>query len=111
VFAQIHAANGLVSLAHPRLSKVDDRIPGYAEVGLDALEVYHSKQDAETSARYLALARSLGLLVTGGSDFHADDEHGGGSPGAVTLPREDYERLRVRRAASRATASGASISS
>jgi predicted metal-dependent phosphoesterase TrpH len=111
VFAEIHAANGLASLAHPLLSKVDDRIPEYASAGLDALEVYHSKHDEHTTARYLALARSLGLLVTGGSDFHADEEHGGGGPGAVTLPREDYERLCQRRAASRATASGSSISS
>jgi predicted metal-dependent phosphoesterase TrpH len=111
VFDQIHKAGGLVSLAHPLLSKVDDRIPGYVDAGLDALEVYHSDHDAEATARYLALARSLGVLVTGGSDFHADEEHGGGGPGSVTLPPADYERLTARHAASRATASGSLTSS
>jgi predicted metal-dependent phosphoesterase TrpH len=111
VFDQIHKAGGLVSLAHPLLSKVDDRIPGYVEAGLDALEVYHSDHDAEATARYLALARSLGVLVTGGSDFHADEEHGGGGPGSVTLPEADYERLTARHAANRATASGSLTSS
>jgi predicted metal-dependent phosphoesterase TrpH len=115
VFAEIHAARGLASLAHPVLSQVDDRIPAYAEAGLDALEAYHSRHDQATSSRYRALAQSLGLLVTGGSDFHGSEAHGGGAPGSVFLPGEEYERLRARynerSAASRATASGSSTSS
>ena len=111
VFARIHAAGGLAALAHPALLKHDDWIAGYIAAGLDAIEVYHSDHDAEATARYLAMARQHGLLVTGGSDFHADDTHGGGEPGKVTLPRADYERLLGARAARRATASGASTSS
>ena len=41
------------------------------DAGLDAIEVYHSDHDEPATARYAALARELGLLVTGGSDFHA----------------------------------------
>lgn len=110
VIHRIHEAGGVVSLAHPGLLKHDDWIPGYAQAGLDALEAYHSDHDSAATAHYLALAHSLGLAVTGGSDYHADDAHGGGGPGKVSLPRADYDRL-VARAATRATASGPATSS
>lgn len=111
VFGCIHDAGGIASLAHPVLLKHDDWIPTYVDAGLTAIEVYHSDHDAAATARYLALARQYGLLVTGGSDFHAEDAHGGGEPGKVSLPREDYDRLVAARATSRATASGSSTSS
>ena len=37
-------------------------------------------------------AASLGLLMTGGSDFHGDPAHGM-RPGTVTLPAAEWERL------------------
>lgn len=111
VFRCIQRAGGLASLAHPALLKHDEWIPAYIDAGLDAIEVYHSDHDEAATARYLALARTRHLLVTGGSDFHAADEHGGGEPGRVALPRADYERLLEARATRRATASGAPASS
>jgi 3',5'-nucleoside bisphosphate phosphatase len=111
VFGRIHEAGGLASLAHPILTDRDDRIPGYVAAGMDAIEVYHSDHDAAATARYLAIARRFNLAITGGSDYHADDEHGGGGPGSVSLPAADYARLCDLRAAKRATASGASTSS
>lgn len=92
VIAVIHGAGGVASLAHPGLMRLDDRIPALVEAGLDAIEVYHPDHDAEMTSRYAALARRLGLLVTGGSDFHGDPAHGG-SPGMVTLPAEEWARL------------------
>jgi predicted metal-dependent phosphoesterase TrpH len=111
VFGHIHAAGGIASLAHPILTDRDDRIPGYVDAGLDAIEVYHSDHDAAATQRYLTIARRFNLAITGGSDYHADDEHGGGGPGSVTLPADDYARLVGLRAARRATASGPSTSS
>lgn len=111
VIALIHDAGGLASLAHPVLLERDEWIPGYVRAGLDALEAFHRDHDAATTARYLTLADSHGLLVTGGSDYHADSAYGGGGPGKVTLPAKEYQRLRGARAARRATASGASTSS
>ena len=110
VFARIHEAGGVSSLAHPVLTGHDEWIPAFAREGLDALEVYHSDHDAEATRRYLGLARELTLAVTGGSDFHGDPSHGPVRPGAVSLPEEDYDRL-VRLAASRARQSGESVSS
>ena len=97
VVAQIHEAGGLASLAHPGLLKHDDWIPELAAGGLDAIEVYHSEHDASMTATYLSFAKRLGLGITGGSDYHADDGHGGVELGAVALPREDFDDLSRRR--------------
>jgi predicted metal-dependent phosphoesterase TrpH len=92
VIARIHDAGGIASLAHPVLIGDDEVIPKLAAAGLDALEAYHSDHDRAATARYLARARELGLLVTGGSDFHGDAGHGG-APGSASLPREEFARL------------------
>jgi predicted metal-dependent phosphoesterase TrpH len=91
--AVIRAAGGIASLAHPGQSGVDERINTYIESGLDAVEVFHPDHDAAATARYRTLASDLKLLVTGGSDFHGDPSHGW-EPGAVTLPRDEWLRLR-----------------
>jgi predicted metal-dependent phosphoesterase TrpH len=96
VIGIIHEAGGLASLAHPGVSRRDDLVPALVAAGLDALEARHSDHDAETEARYRALARDLGILVTGGSDFHgADAGHRVSAIGQVTLPREDFEALLI----------------
>ena len=96
VVAEIHRAGGLASLAHPGRTNIDARIPALAHAGLDAIEVYHSDHDAEAVARYRAMARDLGLLMTGGSDFHGDPGHGV-RPGTATLPDEEWQRLHAAR--------------
>lgn len=96
VFAHVHEAGGLASLAHPVLNKHDDWIQGFAQAGLDAIEAFHSDHDGYDTARYLAFAQQFNLLVTGGSDYHGDEDHGGRGPGSVSLPREHFERLRAR---------------
>ena len=93
VVARIHDAGGIASVAHPGLIGRDEWIPGLAAAGLDAIEAYHTNHDAEATARYCAMAERLGLAVSGGSDYHADESHGAPRPGSVSLPREAYERL------------------
>ena len=97
--ARIHAAGGVASLAHPALDASDARIPDWAAAGLDALEAYHSEHDAASVARYCEMARSLGLAVTGGSDYHGDERAARARLGRVTLPREALDRLADRREA------------
>ena len=92
VVAIVHAAGGLISLAHPGRTAIDERIPRLRNAGLDALEVFHSDHAAADVERYGALAATLDLLVTGGSDFHADPASPL-RPGDVTLPRPAWERL------------------
>jgi predicted metal-dependent phosphoesterase TrpH len=89
----IHRAGGLASLAHPGKARIDDRIRPLKDAGLDAVEVFHSDHDAGTTRRYATLARELDLLLTGGSDFHGEPGHGL-TPGSVTLPAAEWDRLR-----------------
>lgn len=74
VVALVNAAGGVVSMAHPGVTKKDEIIPGLAANGLTALEVFHSDHDADAVARYAALAERLGLAMTGGSDYHGTDD-------------------------------------
>jgi predicted metal-dependent phosphoesterase TrpH len=97
VIAQIHDAGGLASLAHPGLLRHDDWIPGFASAGLDAIEAYHSEHDPAMTATYRAFAKRLGLSITGGSDYHADDSHGAAQLGVISLPAEDFDDLSRRR--------------
>jgi predicted metal-dependent phosphoesterase TrpH len=93
VFARVHEAGGLASLAHPGLVERDDWIPEFAAAGLDAIEAYHTDHDALMTAKYIALASRLDLGISGGSDYHADEEHGAARLGVVALPREDFDDL------------------
>ena len=88
----VHAAGGLISLAHPGRTQIDEHIPALQAAGLDAIEVYHSDHDDAMVQHYAALAAQRGLLATGGSDFHADPASSL-RPGSVTLPRHLWERL------------------
>jgi predicted metal-dependent phosphoesterase TrpH len=89
----IHGAGGTASLAHPGKTGLDVRIETLARAGLDAIEAFHPDHDALLAQRYVEMARAFGLLLTGGSDFHGDPVHGL-SPGSVTLPAAEWERLR-----------------
>lgn len=88
----VHRARGLVSLAHPGRTRIDEQIPALRDAGLDALEAYHSDHDDSTARLYVRLAAQLGLLVTGGSDFHGDPSHGV-EPGDATLPEAEWTTL------------------
>ena len=96
----VHGCGGVVSLAHPGVTKKDQLLAPLAEAGLDAIEIYHSDHSAEVRRHYRAIARSLGMATSGGSDFHGFGETRG-TLGLVHLPRAEFAALeaRVRRAA------------
>lgn len=71
----IKAARGLAVLAHPTWVRgaeqpLIDLVRQLKADGLDGVEVYYSTHAARQTREYLSLAQQLGLLVTGGSDFH-----------------------------------------
>jgi predicted metal-dependent phosphoesterase TrpH len=90
----VHDAGGVVSMAHPGLTRRDDLIPALADAGLDALEARHSDHDAETEARYRVLAGDLGLVTTAGSDYHGDLGRRQRTLGAIVMPPADLTELR-----------------
>ena len=74
-FDWVREAGGVSSLAHPGTFRRDDLIPVLVAAGLDALEVRHTEHSAARARHFEALARDLGLLSTGGSDFHGTPGH------------------------------------
>jgi predicted metal-dependent phosphoesterase TrpH len=96
VIALVRDSGGIVSLAHPGLTRIDDVIPRLAAAGLTALEARHSDHDAETETRYRDMAAGLGLAVSGGSDFHGESGHRSSILGTVTLPAADFALLEAR---------------
>lgn len=96
VVALIARAGGLASLAHPAKLSADQPIAAWVDAGLPAIEVYHPDHDAIDTARYRQMARSLGLLATGGSDYHGVGSTREPAFGRVHLPSADYARLAER---------------
>jgi predicted metal-dependent phosphoesterase TrpH len=78
----IHRAGGLTILAHPvSLNCANDAqlarvLRGLIRAGLDGIEAYHCDHDARQTRACLDLARALGLLLSGGSDFHGSAKAG-----------------------------------
>jgi predicted metal-dependent phosphoesterase TrpH len=71
----IRAAGGIPVLAH--FSVAPSRrvlLRELVEAGLAGLEVHHRSFDAATVKAMAAVARDLGLLQSGGTDFHGDGE-------------------------------------
>lgn len=91
-FDLVRSAGGVPSLAHPGTFQRDDLIPQLADAGLAALEVRHTEHSAAQCGHYERMATQLGLLPTGGSDFHGTPGHRSriGSP---AVPRAWAEAL------------------
>jgi predicted metal-dependent phosphoesterase TrpH len=66
----VRDCSGVPVLAHPRteipLSAIEDLI----SIGLEGIEAYHPTHTEATTIKWLEFAKSRGLIVTGGSDFH-----------------------------------------
>jgi 3',5'-nucleoside bisphosphate phosphatase len=97
---QIRKAGGIAALAHP--VRVRGNIPGLlpelCDMGMNALEAYHSDHGPRETALYIELAQRHGLLVTGGSDYHGAAKPGvslgTGCAGNLKIPADLVDRLR-----------------
>lgn len=71
VIRRVKERGGVTVVAHPGLDKfTEQEIADLHAAGLDGIEVFHADHDAEARRRWQAVAHKLGLLMTGGSDFH-----------------------------------------
>ncbi len=73
----VTAAGGVAVMAHPFASSRgrvvgDDVIEAMAEAGLAGIEAHHLDHTPEQTRHTLDLADSLGLFVTGSSDYHGE---------------------------------------
>jgi len=71
----IHADGGLAVLAHPYLlsqqpRQIEAMLTDLKGLGLDGVETYYTEHSDKYTALIASLAERLGLLMSGGSDFH-----------------------------------------
>ncbi|MBD3347482.1 MAG: PHP domain-containing protein [Chitinivibrionales bacterium] len=90
VFDLIREANGLPILAHPGVTKVNDRLDEFMRDGLAGLEVYHSEHSQSQTRHYLRFCKTHDLSYSGGSDFHSIAHY----RAEIGVPRVPYNALK-----------------
>lgn len=73
----ISNAGGVAVMSHPSTLGMGPKafrvlLEELAHAGLQGIEAYYSEHSPEQEQKYVQLARDLGLVATGGSDFHGD---------------------------------------
>ncbi len=86
----LHRNGAVAVLAHPIQIGDDRLIAPLARAGLDGMECSHPDHDAAQERHYRAMARDLGLAVTGGSDCHT------GGLGSRTATEPELDALLAR---------------
>jgi len=92
----IRGAGGVPVLAH--FSEAPEQIPllrELREMGLAGLEVYYISFAPETVAAVGAVAAELGLVATGGSDYHGDATSYAEAHAALHVPASVTEALKA----------------
>jgi predicted metal-dependent phosphoesterase TrpH len=101
----IRQAGGISVLAHPAtIYMPDDQlkglVKGLARSGLGGIEAYYAEHHPENIARFSEWAKELGLICTGGTDFHGKntpDLRLGTGFGQLHVPDEALEQLKAAR--------------
>lgn len=89
----VKGLGGIVVLAHPMLSNVDELIPGFVQAGLGGLEAHYPNCSENVTRFYEGLAWKHHLVITGGSDAHgAAKKHT--FIGKVRIPYDLVEKLK-----------------
>jgi len=101
VIRLIRKVGAVAVLAHPLYKTPEDELLAFLDkavpCGLDAMEVYYSEYDRDTTDRALAIAEKYGLAFSGGSDYHGSMKAGldmGTGRGGLAVPYEWYLNLR-----------------
>lgn len=92
-------------LAHPfalglNLQETQGLVRDLMELGLDGMEVYYSEHSQSDTKAYADMADRLGLLVSGGSDFHGTVKPKialGKGKGSLAIPYELVEKMKEQR--------------
>jgi predicted metal-dependent phosphoesterase TrpH len=82
----VHAAGGLAVLAHPGMYTPGSTVEALVAAGLDGIETVHPKHAPDQVRHYQRKVMDLGLIETGGSDFHGE----GRGESVVGVPSVPY---------------------
>lgn len=91
--AMVHRVRGVAILAHPGVSRLMDHLDHFAGIGIDGVEADYPKHTPATREAIRDFCESRGLLQSGGSDYHGNQE----GP-VLGEPPVDYARLEAIRA-------------
>lgn len=91
----VHSVGGIVSAAHLKDRGTRAALTAFKAEGLDAVEARHPGHSDEARARISALAAAIGLLRTGGSDWHGEGNGEGSHAmlGSQDVPAEWLESM------------------
>ena len=94
----VHGVRGLVVAAHLGERAQESLLRAFQQDGLDGVEVRHPSHSKHIQNRLLKLARQLDLVISGGSDWHGEDDIATHAPlGGMDVPMEWLEELERRR--------------
>lgn len=99
----IHKSGGKTFLAHlNQTGKSDEELYELLKhlkiCGLDGIEGYYTEYTDDMNFRYRKMADDIGLLLSGGSDFHGTNKDGyelGTGKGNLEIPYELVEKIRI----------------
>ncbi|MCS7184518.1 MAG: PHP domain-containing protein [bacterium] len=92
----VKAAKGICAIAHPYFGG-PKRISGFRslkEIGVDGIEVFHPEHPSEYTRRLWRIAKEVGFFITGGSDFHNENEHRSERVGIIKIEYEYIENMK-----------------
>ncbi len=91
----IYGAGGVPVIAHPYDIDIAEKlIKNLMSCGLRGIEAYHRKHSPACVEYFSSMAEELGLIVTGGSDFHAPNSLNGQIVlGKNFVPEWIYDKL------------------
>ncbi len=100
----IHEAGGIAVAAHLHLIKMEDEplkafLKSLIPHGLDGVEGYYTDYTPDMEVRYRGMAKDLGLVLSGGTDYHgANKPHIaiGRGRGNLEIPYSVLEGLKAR---------------
>jgi predicted metal-dependent phosphoesterase TrpH len=93
----VHDAGGTATIAHPGANKISaQELRTMADLGLDAVEVWHPEHPPNQAEAYFRWAQDLSLLVTAGSDYHGPTVQPDRHLGDRSLPQELFAQLEER---------------
>ena len=96
----IHAVGGLAVAAHLGPHGTDAWVRQLKDGGVDGVEVRHPSHDLGDERRLVEIAERLDLAITGGSDWHGDEDQGTSHTelGDLDVPGEWLDALERRKA-------------